>query len=140
MYRIDINSINMKDCTEYLGTRNTNGFVKLYNKQIESKLDKPLTRLEITLDRLDYENFVKQLPKVYYPKKISVFDLQELNDTEKVLCVLLSENKNCMSYVNMLGRTMKEKIKKILYNEDSIVSVKEFEFYNLIFSIKQIIA
>ena len=58
---------------------------------------------------------------MYYPKKISVFDLQELNDTEKVLCILLSENKNCMSYVNMLGRTMKEKIKKILYNEDSIV-------------------
>lgn len=140
MYRIDTNSINMRDCTEYLGSRNTNGFVKLYNKQIESKLDKPLTRLEITLDKMDYENFIKQLPIVYYPKKMSVFDLDNLNDTEKVLCILLSENKNCMSYVKMLGRTMREKMKKILYNEDSIVSVKEFEFYNLVFSIKQIIA
>lgn len=36
------------DITEYLGQRNKPGRVKLYNKQIESNLDYPLSRLEIT--------------------------------------------------------------------------------------------
>lgn len=36
------------DITEYLGQRNQPGRVKLYNKQLESALDYPLSRLEIT--------------------------------------------------------------------------------------------
>jgi len=139
LYRIENNNSNMKDCTEYLGKRNTNGFVKLYNKQIESKLKYQLTRLEITLDKIDYDNFIKHLPFVYFPKNISMYDLNSLNDTEKVLLILLSENSNCNQYLKMLGRVMQDKIKKILYHENSIVSVQEFEFYNLISSIRSII-
>ena len=34
--------------TEYLGRRNKIGFTKIYNKQIEKGLSKPLTRVEVT--------------------------------------------------------------------------------------------
>lgn len=43
-------SNSASDKTEYLGIGSQPGRVKLYNKQIESKLSYPLTRLELTLD------------------------------------------------------------------------------------------
>lgn len=39
---------NKNGITEYLGSRNTTNFVKLYDKEKESGLDSPLTRLEYT--------------------------------------------------------------------------------------------
>lgn len=50
--------------TEYLGVKNTPGYVKLYNKKVESKLDQELTRLEITTEA-DMMKFVTHIPKVY---------------------------------------------------------------------------
>lgn len=68
-----------QDFTETLGQRNTVGRVKLYNKQIESKLDYPLTRLEITGD----------LENVHIPR---VIDLRELPHSEKVLVQSVLKN------------------------------------------------
>lgn len=42
------------DFTEYLGQVDSGGRVKVYNKQIESELDYPLTRIEVTCDSFDY--------------------------------------------------------------------------------------
>lgn len=52
--------------TEYLGRRNAAGFVKLYDKQAESDLDAPLTRVEITCDGTwSVEKISEKWPCVY---------------------------------------------------------------------------
>ena len=41
------------------------GFVKIYNKTIESDLNKDVTRVEITSEHRDYKKFMSQFPKVF---------------------------------------------------------------------------
>lgn len=140
MYKLDLKNRDMSNCTEYLGQRNSNGFVKLYNKQIESNLSYPLTRLELTLDKLSYDEFKKHLPSIAIQSEYTLHNLTQLNDTERVLYYLLNENLNKEQYFKMLGRKMQDKLKKILFEENSILDISESEFYKLMISIRQIIA
>ena len=128
-YKIEVKSKNLSNCTEYLGQRNKAGFVKLYNKQIESNLLRPTTRLEITMDSLSYEDFIKYLPNISIYKNVSQEDLACLNDTERVLIKLLQQNSNCDLYLKQLGRKMQEKLKKILFANDSIIDKISKEDY-----------
>lgn len=73
-----------QDFTEYLGSMSSPGRVKIYNKQIEAELDYPLTRIEVTLDSLDFIDCCRCWPNVYTRK---VIDLAET----KVIVQLLSE-------------------------------------------------
>lgn len=64
----------MYDCkvsaavTEYLGVRNSGGYVKVYDKQAESSLDEPLTRIELTCSGdWSLERLGKKWPRVYRP-------------------------------------------------------------------------
>lgn len=52
------------DVTEYLGSGQNSGRVKVYNKTLESDLDYDLTRFEITLEVLTYESFLKVMPRI----------------------------------------------------------------------------
>lgn len=128
-YKIDVKSKSLSNSTEYLGQRNKSGFVKLYNKQIESDLDKPTTRLEITLDSISYDKFIQVLPNISIYKNVSQADLDSLNDTEKVLLKLLQQNSNCDLYLKQLGRKMQDKLKRILYANDSILDKISKEDY-----------
>lgn len=67
--------------TEWLGRRNKVGRVKLYNKQIESGLSFPLTRLEVTCD-LEHVN----IPKVV--------DLRNLPKSDSQLLTVVLRNEN----------------------------------------------
>lgn len=72
--------------TEYLSKHNSHGFVKLYNKRIESKLDYDLTRLEITLKEFDLKSVLSVFPKVhvYDMSQITIDEVREpltVNDT-----------------------------------------------------------
>lgn len=52
--------------TEYLGTRNTPGRVKVYDKRVESKLDYDLTRVELTCDgSWGVAKILSKLPAVF---------------------------------------------------------------------------
>lgn len=51
-----------ENVTEYLGQRSSAGFVKIYNKQIESNLGSPLTRLELTLDSFIFSDALQHFP------------------------------------------------------------------------------
>lgn len=84
-YRLHMNSVS--DKTEYLGSRHVQGYTKLYNKQRESKLNYPLTRLELTMEGIctvaDIEN---SLPVVYCLKDLQmVFDDFYFNSVDRVL-------------------------------------------------------
>ena len=75
------------DKTEYLGNRHQNGYTKLYNKQLESFLNYPLTRLELTLQGVPSVGDIESLiPSVYCLKDLQMtFDSFSLNGTDRVL-------------------------------------------------------
>lgn len=113
--------------TEYLGVRNNVGRVKLYNKQSESKLDFPLTRVEVTIDSLD--SWIKSVPTLF------VLDdrqqtISTLNDTDFVLLTLLNDkfvtdSSDAVSLFNMLGRKKREKLAPLVLCKESSV---EFDY------------
>jgi len=118
--------------TEYLGRRNEIGFVKLYDKTKEAKLDYDLTRLEITAskDALNMPDVVI-LP---YQNKIQA----NLNSTDKVLVELLKAVDNPAIYLRKLKYEKRKKIEQYLW-EDTVhldcfayrkilKSVLEYEF------------
>lgn len=137
IYSLELNNKNMSDFTEYLGVRQNNGYVKLYNKQIESNLDSALTRLEITLDKLDYTNLITEMPV------LNIFTYNQsnyntLNDTERVLLTLLLNSDNTIQYLNSLGRYMKDKLQPFIADSFPI-NITESDFYHFITLINKII-
>ncbi len=138
-YRFDLHNKNMSNCTEYLGSRSSNGFVKLYNKQIESNLDYPCTRLELTLDSLKYSNFIKNLPNVCFCLLRDNSELEGLDDTDRVLYNLLINNENCIHYFKMLGRRKQEKLRPYIVDKLSTLEVSEDTFYRFVTLITNII-
>lgn len=101
----------LENRTEYLGMGSHPGRVKLYNKQIESKLNYPLTRLELTLDpesRYDDVNW----PAVYFVRDLQMaFDEFKLNDTERFILGALIQGYGSLS---QLGRKTREKLSKVM--------------------------
>ncbi len=136
-FYVDLKHNNLGNMTEYLGVRNSNGFVKLYNKTLEQGLNYDLTRLEITLDSFDYSNFKSHIPQVRFYKSLDLYDLYTLNDTDKVLIMLLRESVNSNLYLKMLGRVKREKIEPFMFTS-AMLDISEYEFYNLIGKIRPI--
>lgn len=85
--------------TEYLGKRHSNGYCKLYNKRIEADLDYNLTRLEITLTDLSFDNLLKVFPRLYVlPENLSLEDLS--NKDFIVLWSVLKSDDQILDYLN----------------------------------------
>lgn len=122
-------SLSKSDKTQYLGCRSQDGFVKLYNKQIESKLDSPLTRLELTLGGSKaYDGISFPLVYVLDTKQLQ-FGGEKLTDTDRfILHTLLLDSSN----INMLGRKMKAKMDKILKSYTYQLDISERAYYSIL--------
>ena len=109
-----------QDKTEYLGCHNKQGFVKLYNKKIESNLDDELTRLEITVGgKCTYSEFLELCPKVDVRGEQQNFNpYLDLPDTDVVLYELLMkcDLSERQEYFNRLGRRKKDLLKKYVFS------------------------
>ena len=101
------------DRTQYLSTHSHPGFVKLYNKGLESKLGYPLTRLELTLDpETPYDDV--NWPTVYFIRDLQlVFDELKLSDVDRFILNALLQG--CGS-LNDLSYHLRKKYKNILEN------------------------
>ena len=115
--------------TEYLGLRSHVGFVKLYNKTAESKLDYDLTRLEITCEP-NLASFLMSFPEVYDLSADTQFDtdLLSLSDTDLAIVrmcleVVTSGRDPGLMIFNSLGRRKKQKLKKFILPESCLVGV-----------------
>lgn len=120
--------------TQYLGVRNSGGFVKLYDKTKESKLNETVTRLELTFDGYDYPT----LPQVYIKRQQQRLTL-DLNDTQLVLVDLLNrlDPHEKTVYFNRLGRVLRNKLKDAVFDDYQY----EYDFqaiYNLIGKLNQL--
>lgn len=126
-----------QDKTEYSGTRHTNGFTKIYNKTLESKLDTDITRVEFTFTEINYSSAIVGLPDMFITdyKQLKIDEVGELNDTEKFILHTL------MDYperINELGRYMKAKMKSILDGYVYSYSMNEKDFRKCIDILKSI--
>lgn len=116
--------------TEYLGTKNEGGRVKVYNKSIESELDYPLTRIECTCDSFEYARFQKCFPKVYYRRLLNL-------GKEGVMVQLLSKvpSDELDFYMRQLSAPSRRKYRAALVQEPLEVSLEEFQ--KVVLKIKQ---
>lgn len=105
--------------TEYTGSRNKSGFVKVYDKTKESKLDYDLTRVELTLDRDDIPT--DKAPTVWlYDEQTSIQDYSQLSDTQIVLVDLIRQSDAPNVYLNRLQYRVRKKIEP--YFADRVLS------------------
>ena len=114
-----------KEYTQYLGAKSSHaGRVKLYNKQVESSLPYPLTRLELTLEpSVPYAEI--NWPTVYYLKTSQLCINEKITGTDRF--ILNSILQGCGSTKN-LGRKMREKIDLLLTDYVSTVSISEQDY------------
>lgn len=110
------------DFTEYLGNVDTVGRVKVYNKQLESGLNYPLTRVEITLDSLNYDEMACKFPQIYLRDMIQL-------DSDKVLVQLLRKtpSSDLDFYFRQMTRPAKKKFKAILLSKQVEIPQDIFE-------------
>ena len=118
-YRQIYNSRN--NYTEYLGAAQSGGYVKIYNKSLESKLLYDLTRIEITCDSLFYSDFYKRFPRVYITKRVHT-------SVENIIVALM---RNCEAselalVFNRFDRRTKQKYIDLLADEPVVVSEVAF--------------
>lgn len=141
IYKLIAPSQDTNTHTEYLGKHQNSGFVKVYNKTIESKLDHDVTRIEITSEHgNNYEKFISQFPEVYIKGNGTLSPYMELKGTDLVLYELLISNDDMEKYFKRLGRDKQAKLKPYLYgdNEDIKVTVPKDVYLELMKYIKEI--
>ena len=97
--------IDSGSLTEYLGNHNNGNFVKVYDKQAESKLPYSLTRIEYTLK----ENVKMEEATVYiqYPTQMCIeFDDEAngLNSIDKYLIKMINNSEDPMGALNELKK------------------------------------
>lgn len=110
--------------TEYLGKHQNSGFVKVYNKTIESNLDHDVTRVELTSEHgNNYDKFMSQFPEIYVKGNGTLFPYVELKNTDLVLYELLMESSNMERYFKQLGRDKQKKLKPYLFEDKGDISV-----------------
>lgn len=101
------------DRTQYVGARNAPGRCKLYNKQAESDLADPLTRLEITVPGLARAPQVAAMwPVVYRLQDVQgSAEIAALNDTDRFIFATLLD---APDRLNELGRRKRDKMAALL--------------------------
>lgn len=107
-YRCDVD----ESITEYLGRKNTSGYIKLYDKTAEAKLNYPLTRLEITLDK--GVKAADSFPTVWVNNAQRSMTLDDeyfkLSGTQQVLADVIRESDTPNKYWQRLDGHTRKKI------------------------------
>lgn len=112
--------------TEYLGSRSTNGYIKLYDKKSESKLDYDVTRLEITLNKKhDIDNIFPEV--MIYDTQNALIMGDDLSITDKVLIGMLQTSDKPMFYFSQLSYRMRKKIKPYMAHRTLPLNRKCYE-------------
>lgn len=120
MYQLVMHS--SEDRTEYLGRRSNDGYIKLYNKTIESNLDSDITRLELTLDSLDsIEDKVMLHSPALFIKNMDYSmcsDYNEMNITTKMLVDFIRKSDDRVTLMAQLDKRLRKKIKPYVFEAD----------------------
>lgn len=106
--------------TEYSGKRNSNGYVKVYDKTKESKLSYDCTRVEITVEGNDIV-----FPDIYLKRYQQSFNLDDLCKTDKVIVEMIRrlDEEEQHFWFSQLGREKQTKLKQYVFQD-----ANKFEF------------
>ena len=107
--------------TEYLGRPSSEGYVKVYNKQLEAELEYPLTRIELTCGSLEYRDCMIHWPQVYMR---SVIDLAETKIMVQLLAAQPVESMDF--YLRQMSAPTKRRYKALLLERPFEVSPGNF--------------
>ena len=127
--RLYIERRHGEEYTQYLGSKSSKvGRVKLYNKTLESKLDYPLTRLELTLSPdIPFENI--NFPTVYCVNEAcNHYQNARLTDTQRFIVNAVLQG---YGMLNDLCRKTRAKIEGVLKENQRVVSISQ-DSYNAI--------
>lgn len=109
-------SVISNGITEYLGVKNTPGYVKVYDKAAELHLKKgvQLTRIELTCDgEWTAETLEKHWPRVH-----AWHSNEDTRDWVRVVGIMLAEkaerDEDVENLINMLGRKARAKVREYL--------------------------
>ena len=107
-------SVISNGITEYLGVKNTPGYVKVYDKAAEMHLSGALTRIEMTCDgEWDAAQVVAHWPQVHAWKSNAT-----ARDWVRVVGIMLAEKaergEDVETLVSMLGRGSRPKVRAFL--------------------------
>lgn len=107
-------SVISNGITEYLGVKNTPGYVKVYDKAAEMNLSGALTRIELTCDgEWDAAQVVAHWPQVHAWKSDA-----GTKDWVRMVGIMLAEKaergEDVETLVNMLGRGSRPKVREYL--------------------------
>ena len=130
---------SMEDRTQYLGRHNNHGFVKLYNKQFESKLPIPLTRLELTLDYAlsDFGMMQKVFPKVVLIDDMQMrFDHEKMTDTDRYIMYTAMDNSELLGILSWRKR---EKIERIMERYAQRLEILESDYNKIIVALQKFV-
>ena len=125
---------SLEDRTQNLGTHSNHGYVKLYNKALESNIPTSLTRLELTVDylRRSFDDILEIFPKVYVIENVQMkFDELKLSDTDKFLMFSCLENPYSL---NMLSRYKRKKIESLIPEYSRLLKIDKKD-YNYILNL-----
>ena len=114
--------VQSEGLTEYLGMRDREGYVKVYDKQAEAGLDTPLTRIELTCKgEWTNDEIIKHYPQVTYykhPTNVS-------NQTE-VIGLLIADRvergESVEEYLKLLNRKTRDKVREFQPNQITLPS------------------
>ena len=107
-------SVVSNGITEYLGVKNTPGYVKVYDKAVEAGLTEPLTRIELTCSgEWAATEVVSHWPEVH-----GWHSAEGTKDWVRVVGIMLAEKvergEDVETLVNMLGRGSRPKVREFL--------------------------
>jgi len=100
-------ALSLLNRTDYYGDRKKHGHTRVYNKAMESGLERDLTRLEVTLEVLDFDSvrgYFEGL-RVLQHGQMSVEELgASLTQNDKVYLKMLNMFPECFSELNYAAR------------------------------------
>ena len=121
--------------TEYLGTRHTDGFVKLYDKAYESQLEMPMTRLEISFDGIKGWDDVKH--HVPIVRCLGEVNTEELSGMDKWIVDRIMESDDKERLIRELSRAKKQKIVPLLSANSEVLKVEQDCYSNIISQLRE---
>lgn len=105
--------------TETLGRHNNNGFVKVYDKTKESKLNYDCTRIEVTLDISS--RAIEEMPNIYIKDyQIAFRQENELSQNDKIFVRLLEDIENPDFYLSQMTSRKRNKLKEFLARREFV--------------------
>lgn len=132
------------DKTEYFGKRSSAGYVKIYNKTMESELNYDLTRIEITLDDISHisDQVNKWLPELYImnPQQELLPEKSELSNTQLVLAELIYQSGTPDVYLKKIENyNIRNKIKNYIFQNCSKLELDSKKILGLMSDIRKLL-